>query len=130
MSKRFVSYDTTTGRIKAVGMVQDVDITRVAGIGESYLEDVLADEHTQYVVSGNVVSRPNSNIVLDKTTPVEDETIHFTNIPVNTEVRVNMVFQAVVVDGLLNVTFSTAGVYFVEMINFPYVDYKVSITCS
>jgi len=127
--KTFTIYDPETGVIKRSGYCPDRDVGLQAQDGEEMIEGS-SDFRTQYVVSGEVVSRPPMPFYIDRDGVAIGGVATVTMLPVGTVVKVDGQDEVVVDDGVLEFTFDTAGEYQVEMKKFPYLDKTLVITCD
>lgn len=124
----FTVYKNSTGEIVRVGFAGVDDIPKQAGAGETVLL-AEADDRTECVVGGTIVPRPPMPVVIDKTTVAEDEIATITGIPVGSTVYVDLVPYEVN-DGEMEVSFTTAGTYWVRIACFPWIEWEVYITCA
>ncbi len=63
--KKFIVYNTTTGKIERTGQCQDSLFDNQAGVGESVMEGVADDIH-QKIIDGNVVDKTQAEVDADK----------------------------------------------------------------
>lgn len=120
----FTVYDPNTGRILRSGIAPNDAIATMQAIPENHESVLLAlsDELTQYVDvgTGTVAYKPGVGGAIDKTEVVADMVDAVTITGIDSEAMVtvsgpNPTFEMMVLDGVMVLTFESAGEYQVEV---------------
>jgi len=128
MMKKYIVYNND-GRILRTGMCQAKIFLKQANEGENILEGEANDELQLISVSDKlVVDKLPMPIKVNKMEVVEDEEVVITKIPLGAAVDVDR-DSHIIDDGLLVLTFDTAGKYKIKFRHFPYLDWEGEITC-
>lgn len=139
MSVEFVVYDTNTGQIKRVGSAADGQMSLQPSPKSGRAEGVLAgvaDQRKHYVDLNTfqIVDRPAMLAALDVDTVVADGVAAATlsGLPMPATVRVRGPIRArqIIPDGNVVLTFDMAGIYFIEIISFPYRDQRFRLVAT
>ena len=133
----FTIYDSATGLILRDGYCQDNDFDYQTNFGESILEGRY-DTNMYYVSSGTVTNRLPSVITASSDTITADgtSTITYSSIPNPTTCNIlvpngaDLITDFSVTDGTLVFSANFAGIYIINMVSFPYVDFTHTVTAS
>lgn len=131
----FTFYNPADGKIICTKIRPESD-AESALVGElfgmEYLRDTDGSELFQYVVSGELVSRPINAYILNKSSITADEIDEaiISGIPDGAELFVNKISLGLVSDGAVELTADIPGNLAVRLVLFPYLDYEVTINAS
>lgn len=134
---QFYVYDTATGRVLGTGSYDE----RGDGAAARAIVAGVINSATEYAPGGVKTARPTFNLVtllLDKTAILADatDTATLTGVPVGTLIKVFKDAEAfprsvvTVNDGTLLLRVDAAGVYRLQLSNFPTQDYAFTVAAT
>jgi len=118
------------GRILRTGICSDKAFLLQAREGENLMEGSASNLTKRISMSDKtIVNKSEMPIKVNKMEVVEDEEIIITKIPLGAQVEVEGEGAHIIDDGLLVLTFDTAGKYTIKFRHFPYLMWEGEITC-
>jgi len=129
--KNYIVY-SSGGEILRCGICPDEIMSVQAQAGESVIEGE-ANDITQYILDGVVTDKSAMSLSTDKITITANgvDASITTGLPNPSNIYINRIKQEIsIIDGVLEFTVDTPGIYKIRIESFPYLDYIFEVTAT
>jgi len=129
--KNYIVYNTQ-GEILRTGYCPDEMVDIQAQVGELVIEGI-ANDVTQYMLNDTTTDKSVMSLSTDKITITANgiDASITTGLPNPSYIYINGIRQAIVIiDGVLEFTVNTPGIYKIRIESFPYLDYEFEVTAT